>query len=102
MAFILQGIHSLEQHLQHILDNPNDYRPNQCPHCGKIKLWHHGFYGRQADREHGGRDSLNLVPVPRFPLSFLQTKLFNVARMPCAETLVSVAYPTDCSGVTFA
>jgi len=92
MANILRGIDSLAQHLIHIIISPDDYRLDLCPSCGKSGLWYHGRYYRQADREHGGRDSLNPIPVPRFPLSFLQSNLFNTTRMPCVEALVSMGY----------
>jgi hypothetical protein len=98
MAHILPGITTVEQHRTHYLSKPEDYRPDCCPHCGKAGIWRHGRYTRQADREHGSRDSLNPVSIPRFLLSFLPQNMFNITRMHCAGTLVSMAYSTGCSG----
>ncbi len=111
MALILRGIDSIAQHNIHVFTSPDekvngaareaplgDYRPSCCPYCGKEKPWHFGHYNRQSDREHGGRNSLNPVRILRFLLSFLQTNLFNAARMPCSEAVVSMAYPTGSSG----
>lgn len=66
MALILSAIHTLEQHLSHLQSSPEDYRPAQCPSCGKPGLWHHGYYGRKADRENLTEHNLNPVPIPRF------------------------------------
>ncbi len=93
MRPILPGITTIEQHLAQLSSNPESYRPENCPHCYKSGLHCHGCYTRQSDREHGGRKSLNPVSIPRFLLSFLQTNLFNASRMPCAKTMVSMAYP---------
>ncbi len=97
MRHILPGITTIEQHLMHLLISPEDYRPESCPYCCKKALHHHGCYPRQSDREHGSRDSQNPVPIPRFLLSFLQTNMFNIARMHCAEAMVSMAHPAACS-----
>ena len=97
MRPILQGITNLKQHKAKVLLDPDAYRPDNCPYCSKEKLWHYSRYYRQSDREHGSRDSLNPVPILRFLLSFLQDNMFNITRMPCAETMVSMAYPASCT-----
>ena len=35
MCGILPGIHSLEQHLDHLQDQPESYRPQRCPNAAK-------------------------------------------------------------------
>ncbi len=115
MRPILPGIDSIEQHNIHVFNHPDekvngaareaplgDYRPDCCPYCRKEKLWHFGHYDRQADREHGGHNSLNPVRILRFRLSLLQTNMFDLARMHCAEAMVSLVYSTGCSGEDFA
>jgi len=97
MSHILPGINTIDQHRTHLSSNPEDYRPECCPYCGKSGLHGHGCYGRQSDREHGSRDSLNPVRIPRFQVSFLQKYMLDIARMSCPWTMVSVAYPTGCS-----
>lgn len=69
MATILSGIHTLKQHLSCLRSTPEHYRPDRCPHCGKNKLWNHGCYGRNSDRENPSGHSLNPVPIPRFRCS---------------------------------
>jgi len=66
LASILTGIDTLEQHQCHLQQAPDDYRPPQCPSCGKAGLWRHGCYGRKADRGSPASRTLNPVPVPRF------------------------------------
>jgi transposase-like protein len=66
MALIIPAILSLVEHLKTLQTNPEVYRPEQCPHCGKAGPWCHGCYFRQSDRESPGRESLNPVPIPRF------------------------------------
>jgi hypothetical protein len=66
MALILPGIHSLEQHHRRLCVQPEDYRPERCPHCGKAGVWCHGAYSRKADREGRCDACLNPVPIPRF------------------------------------
>lgn len=66
MASILTGIDTLEQHLYRLRQTPDDYRPPQCPRCGKAGLWRHGCYGRKADRDSPASHTRNPVPVPRF------------------------------------
>ena len=66
MALILPGIHTLEQHQRRLQVQPQDYRPERCPHCGKAGVWCHGAYARKADREGRCDACLNPVPIPRF------------------------------------
>ncbi len=66
MRPILTGITSLTQHLLTLLFFPDAYRPKQCPNCGKNKLWHHGRYYRQPDRNSPAKKSLNPMPILRF------------------------------------
>lgn len=66
MALIVPAILSLVEHIKTLQSNPEAYRPEQCPHCGKAGLWCHGYYFRQADRDNPSQESLNPVPIPRF------------------------------------
>jgi transposase-like protein len=66
MGRIVPGVCSLEQHRQMLIEEPERYRPERCPHCGKAGLWAHGVYARKADREGVGAASLNPVAIPRF------------------------------------
>ncbi len=63
---ILPGIHSLEQHLEHLVHQPESYRPQRCPHCGKAGVWSHGRYERKAPPGEGLAFSLNPLGIPRF------------------------------------
>lgn len=63
MPLILSGIHSLDQHISTFLNDPNRYRPSQCPHCGKSRLWLHGVYYRRATCEKGVG---TCAPIQRF------------------------------------
>jgi len=66
MDRILPGVCSLEQHQQCLGEEPERYRPERCPSCGKAGLWAHGAYRRKADREGAGAASHNPVSIPRF------------------------------------
>jgi hypothetical protein len=66
MARIVPGISSLKQHQQAMDTDPERYRPERCPCCGRAGLWRHGCYARKADREGRGEASLNPVLIPRF------------------------------------
>jgi hypothetical protein len=66
MPGILAEITSLEQHIQHLADFPQEYRPSQCPHCYKAGVWIHGYYGRTADHNERTGGRLNPIPIPRF------------------------------------
>lgn len=63
MPLILSEIHNLDQHISTFLNDPDRYRPSQCPHCGKSGLWLHGVYYRQAACEKGVGTS---APIQRF------------------------------------
>lgn len=63
MAHILAGIYTQDQHIQTWYDDVDQYRPSQCPHCGRSGLWLHGVYYRQAQCE---CPKGNPVPIPRF------------------------------------
>jgi hypothetical protein len=45
------------------MEEPEAYRPANCPGCGLSGLWMHGGYERKADRETGKG---NPVLIPRF------------------------------------
>ena len=66
MARMLPGIHTIEQHQQRLEDDPDAYRPERCPHCGKAGLHHHGCYERNAPRGEGLAFSLKPLFIPRF------------------------------------
>lgn len=66
MRPIISGIVSLAQYISECKKNIEQFRPAQCPNCGKSKLWIHGSYERQADYENTGNHSLNPVPILRF------------------------------------
>jgi hypothetical protein len=101
MTRIVHEKHPLRQYLEQLSSNPDIYRPACCPHCGKSRLWHHGHYTRQADREHCSRESLNPVPVLRFHLPALRQDLFISARLHCSKALVFVANTACRSGAGF-
>lgn len=63
---ILAGIESLVQHIHHLQTQPEDYRPECCPHCGKHGLWSHGSYTRQSDRRALERSTEAPILIPRF------------------------------------
>lgn len=66
MRPILPGVDTPAQHLEQLQLDPESYRPEICPHCGKQGLWVHGTYSRKCDREGRGAACLNPVPIPRF------------------------------------
>jgi transposase-like protein len=65
-VLILAGIESLMQHLVLLQIQPDSYRPDVCPHCGKQGLWHHGFYARQSGRRGLLHATDDPIPIPRF------------------------------------
>ncbi len=66
MPRILPGIPTLKQHLERLDLDPEAYRPDCCPHCGKAGVWFHGHYRRKADWV-GARDGYrDPVPIPAF------------------------------------
>jgi transposase-like protein len=64
MDRIVGSITSLAEHLIAVVADPEQYRPEACPHCRRAGVWRHGCYHRKADRSAGGL--LNPVPVLRF------------------------------------
>ena len=44
----------------------NTFRPEQCPHCHKQRLWSHGYYERKADRGPSNRPREAPVKIPRY------------------------------------
>lgn len=69
MANIIANISSLIQHLKIVSTNPDYYRSDNCPNCGKCGVWHHGHYKRKADRgnsDNPNAESLNPIPILRF------------------------------------
>lgn len=63
---ILAGIHSLAQHVQHLSEHPDDYRPDRCPSCGKSGLWAHGAYTRKSNRRGLNQSTDAPLLIPRF------------------------------------
>jgi len=66
MARMLPGIETLEQHQEQLRENPDAYRPERCPHCGKVGMHRHGHYERNAPRAEGMACSLGSLFIPRF------------------------------------
>lgn len=66
MVRMLPGIETLEQHQERLRDDPDAYRPERCPGCGKGGLHAHGHYERNAPRGEGKAFSLGLLRIARF------------------------------------
>ena len=66
MARMLPGIETLDQHQEQLRNDPDNYRPDCCPHCGKGGLHHHGHYERNVPRGEGMAFSLGSLFIPRF------------------------------------
>ena len=66
MSRILPDITTVKQHQEQISQNPEVYRPKQCPHCGKGGLHCHGNYKRNTPRGEGLAFSLGPLYIPRF------------------------------------
>ena len=66
MARMLPGIETLDQHQEQLRDDPDAYRVERCPHCGKGGLHRHGHYERNAPRGEGMAFSLAALLIPRF------------------------------------
>lgn len=66
---ILAGIVSLVQHVRHLTIQPEDYRPDCCPHCGLKGLWNHGCYTRQSNRRGLEQATEEPIRIPRFRCS---------------------------------
>ena len=65
MARMLPGIETLDQHQQQLRDDPDGYRPERCPHCGKGGMQRHGHYERNAPRGEGMAFLLGSFFIPR-------------------------------------
>ncbi len=79
MARIVPGIDSLEQHLKQLQHDPEVYRPNCCPHCGKSGVHRHGHYDRNTPRGTGLALSLGPLRILRF---FCSTCRRTCSRLP--------------------
>jgi DNA-directed RNA polymerase subunit N (RpoN/RPB10) len=66
MARMLPGIETVEQHQERFREDPDAYRPERCPSCGRAGLPHHGHYERKAPRGEGLAFSLDPLLIPRF------------------------------------
>ncbi len=66
MARIVPGIDSVGQHLKQCRDNPEIYRPDGCPHCGKAGVHRHGYYERNTPRGAGLSLLLGSLRIFRF------------------------------------
>ena len=66
MPRILPDITTVKQHQEQISQNPDVYRPKQCPHCGKGGLYCHGSYERKAPRGEGLAFVFGSLCIPRF------------------------------------
>jgi transposase-like protein len=66
MARMVPGIETVAQHQEQLRGNPDSYRPERCPHCGKGGLHHHGHYERNTPRGEGMAYSLGSLFIPRF------------------------------------
>ncbi len=66
MKRILPGIETLNQHQERLRNDPDAYRLECCPHCGKSGLHRHGYYERNAPRGEGIAFTLWPLLIPRF------------------------------------
>ena len=66
MPRMLPECSTLEQHQEHIRNDPDAYRPERCPHCGKAGLHHHGHYERNAPKGEGLALLLGVLLILRF------------------------------------
>jgi hypothetical protein len=66
MKRILPEIETLEQHQLQLQSDPDAYRPERCPHCGKGGMHHHGRYERNTPRGEGMAFSLVSLFILRF------------------------------------
>lgn len=66
MRPILSEIHTFRQHKITLINSPEKYKPNCCPHCFCATLWCHGSYPRKPDRIHVASQSLNDIAIARF------------------------------------
>ena len=67
MQWILSDIYSLIQYKNGIEgESIQQVRPERCLCCGRLTLWRHGTYPRNADRINSSKDSLNPVLIQRY------------------------------------
>jgi transposase-like protein len=66
MTRMLPGIETLDQHQEQFRDDPDGYRPERCPHCGKGGMHCHGHYERNTPRGEAMAFSLGPLLIPRF------------------------------------
>ncbi len=66
MSRMLPEIETVAQHQDQLRDNPDTYRPECCPRCGKGGLQRHGHYERNAPRGEGMAFLLGSLFIPRF------------------------------------
>jgi transposase-like protein len=68
MQSVLAGLLTLDDHLSELEQNPNSYRPSNCPDCGSSGLWRHGVYYRKNQVTDLQKGSLceKKTPVLRF------------------------------------
>ena len=66
MPRILPDIITIKQHQDQISQNPDVYRPERCPHCGKAGLHCHGSYERNVPRGEGLALVMGSLCIPRF------------------------------------
>jgi transposase-like protein len=66
MSRMLPGIETLEQYQAQLENDPDAYRPERCPRCGKAGLHHHGHYERNVPRGEGLALALSLLIILRF------------------------------------
>lgn len=59
---ILSEVASLPEHAKRLINQPEDYRPEQCPHCNHTHLWGHGHFTRKPL----GDCDIKVVEVPRW------------------------------------
>jgi hypothetical protein len=84
MVRMLTGIETVAQHQDQLRDNPDSYRPECCPHCGKGGLQRHGHYERNA----------GVVVHTPFLLPKVPPHLLTVARLSVAQAAVLVGNAT--------
>lgn len=66
MANILADIMTLAQHVFYLKIQPEDYRPQCCPSCGKSKVWAHGYYIRKTKQPTTEAETDEDIMIPRF------------------------------------
>ena len=66
MPRMLPGIDTLAQHQALVQNDPDAYRPERCPQCGKAGLHHHGHYKRNPPRGEGLASSVGQLLILRF------------------------------------